>query len=529
MPPLPTMLKPWFARPLGRGPTLLVGALILLGPAWLFRDVIGNYRLFSDDFEYVSASRTFDRATANLFVPHNAHVVPSWRLLTWALTAWAGRLSALQGVFNFAAVAILLATMMLVGRLVARETGRATLGLAAMVATGTTSVMESAATWYSAGQTLWAGFGILATLWYLQGYRRRGGGWRLAAAAVAAVVAGGFWTIGHAAGPVGAIYLLADGRGRCRRAAIVPLAASMLAVAISYLAGGRNLEGTKLISVHDRTLKQAIDPVVGLGHMFQSIPETLVLGNLGLTAETTLPQGVVLSAAIALVWGWSLLRARRSPNPLEAAGATLVLVAYWVEWSFRGYLPFSSLRGQIVPWYDAIPHLGAVLFAAGWWAGAGASRPVRAFAPASRIGAVATLVFGIALIVLHQAKVDAIFIAGVPKMSEAEAKLYLIPSLQKSRAVYLAERCAAWQNRHLAKLERAEAVARREGISREAIARVFGRVDAPYLPKVYDAADMLDIPRRGPLDDPARVRAALGEFFEVEPEPTLALPRFKGP
>lgn len=523
---LPAPALAWALRPLGIVPTAILGLLILLGPAWLFADVLGHYRLFSDDFEYAAASRTFDRAMANLFVPHNAHVVPSWRVLTWALAERAGRLSALQGVFGWAAIAILLATMMLVGRLVARETGRASIGLAAMVATGTTAVLESAGTWYSAGQTLWAGFGILTTLWFLQGWRKRGGGWRLATAAVAAVVAGGFWTIGHAAGPVGAAYLLADGRKRCVRASLIPIAATLLAVAVAYLAGGRKLEGTHLISVHGRTMGQAIDPIQGAGHMFQAIPETLVLGNLGLSAETTLRQGLVLSAAIFLAWAWSLWRAKRLPNPLEAAGATLVLVAYWVEWSFRGYLPFSSLRGQIVPWYDAIPHLGAVLFAAGWWAGREGSSLPRALVPASRLGAVAVLALQFGLIVLHQPKVDAIFVASVPKMSEAEAKMFLVPTLQRLRAVALAEYCVNWQNRHLVKLDQAEAVARREGIGREAIARAFGRVDAPYLPKAYDAADMLDLPREGTTDDPARVRRLLGEFFQVEPEPTLPVSSF---
>ena len=75
----------------------------------------------------------------------------------------------------------------------------------------------------------------------------------------------------------------------------------------------------------------------------------------------------------------------------------------------------------------------------------------------------------------------------------------------------------------MAKLDHAEAVAAREGIGREAIARTFGRVDAPYLPKPYNAADMLDLPWQGSVNDPARVRRALGEFFEIEPEPTLPL------
>ncbi len=44
-----------------------------------------------------------------------------------------------------------------------------------------------------------------------------------------------------------------------------------------------------------------------------------------------------------------------------------------MEWSFRGYVDFDFWRTTdiraMVPWYDAIPQVGAVLFAAGWWSG----------------------------------------------------------------------------------------------------------------------------------------------------------------
>ena len=74
---------------------------------------------------------------------------------------------------------------------------------------------------------------------------------------------------------------------------------------------------------------------------------------------------------------WAFHRGRgqgiRAFNPLECTGAALVLGSYLVEWTVRGYLPFRSLRtislGMIVPWYDAVPQIGAVLFVAGWCSG----------------------------------------------------------------------------------------------------------------------------------------------------------------
>lgn len=101
---------------------------------------------------------------SNLFEPHNTHVVPAWRVVTWALVRTAGTLPRLPSVLAVASYSILIAVMLLTGRLVARESGRAALGLAAMALVGTTSLMLAPAIWYSAGQPLWAGFGILTAL-----------------------------------------------------------------------------------------------------------------------------------------------------------------------------------------------------------------------------------------------------------------------------------------------------------------------------------------------------------------------------
>ena len=118
------------------------------------------YTLFGDDVAYVGSSRSWDRAVSNMFVPHNMNIVPAWRVLTWALTAWAGKLERLPDVLAIASYSILVAVMLLTGRLVVRETGRAHVGLASMILVGTTSLMLVPATWYSAGKALWAGFGI---------------------------------------------------------------------------------------------------------------------------------------------------------------------------------------------------------------------------------------------------------------------------------------------------------------------------------------------------------------------------------
>ncbi|HEV3167144.1 MAG TPA: hypothetical protein VGZ22_24260 [Isosphaeraceae bacterium] len=506
----------WLRRPLGRGLSLLLKVFICAVPAWLFYDLLIDYRLHSDDFAYVAASRTFGRTMANLFVPHNTHIVPAWRLLTWMLCALAGKLANLQLVFAVAAYGALVLVMLLVGAFVARETGRAVVGLAATAGAGTTWLMASAATWYSAGQTMWAGLGILVMLWFLQGWRRQGGTWRLVLAALATWFAAGFWSIGHAAGPVGAVYLWTDGRPQCRKMAWVPLAATLAAVAIAMALGGRQINAT--ISFGGRTTLQAADPVQGVLHTLQAIPEYLVFGNLGLLTETTPGQGAVLTLVLAVAWLWTVRRRGRL-NPLEAAGAALVVISSLVEWTVRGYLPFTSLRG-LVPWYQTIPHIGFILLLAGWCSGQTVAKaPGQAMAPLTRGGAIALILLQAALFVLHEPRVEAEFQERVPGMSLEERKTLPIPSLQHLRAVYVASARTTWQNHALARLDRAEAVARQLGIGRKAIHETFGRLVVPEISDVYDAADMLALPWEGPETNLPRVRQALGPLIEPEPDP----------
>ena len=520
-------VKTWRRRPLGRAGAAACAAAIVLMPAWLFADALANYRLYGDDFAYLGESRTFARTIENLFAPHNAHVVPAWRLLTWGTLAAVGGVGSIPPVLAAMAYGALAASMLLVGRLVARESGSSAAGLAAAGGVGATSLMQSAGAWYSASQTLWAGLGVLGSLWYLQGWRRVGGPTRLILSALCCVLAGGFWTIGHASGPVGAVYLWMDGHRRCRRAALVPLLASVAAAGASLALGGLRPQAV-VIGVHGRSLGEAIRPAAGFFHTLQAVPETLGFGNLGLAVETTPAQGAILSGLLLAAWVWSLRRARRWPSPLEAAGLSLVSLSYWVEWSFRGYLPFSSLRWPIVPWYDAVPHLGAVLFAAGWWS---AGRPRRG-TPSTRAGGLLAVGATALLVVLHQPRSDYMFTNDalrLPPMSAAEEAIYRTPRLQRLRGVALGSLRAEWQRRALVRLDRATREARRLGIGRRAISAAMGRRTMPDLPEVdeYDAVDLLGVPEAGGEGvDPARIRRELGRFFEPEPAPTLTVPRF---
>jgi hypothetical protein len=552
-------------RPIGRWGLAILTLAIATAPAILFfdpvdiwparghiaRDAIGTYRLWSDDVAFVASGRTWERTVSRLFLPHNTHIVPAWRILTWALVACAGNLERLPTVLAIASYSILVAVMLLTGRLVAKETGRTILGLVSMALVGTTSLMLTPAMWYSAGQPLWAALGILVTLWYAQSYRRSGQWPALVFTGLSAAVASGFWTVGHLAGPSAVVYLWFDGRRRCKEAASVPLAATLLAVALSMSLGARHLDGN-LISLDGRTIRGAINPLQGCLNTLQAIPGNLIIGNLGLSAKTTKTQGAALTLVLIVLWAGS----RRRPavggshprqsgfahwpsfafNPLECAGATIVLGSYLIEWSFRGYVDFDHWRTinlrEMLPWYDAIPQVGAVLFAAGWWSGPRslASQSFLRVRPiaVTRLGGLGLAVLLVALIVLNRPRVDELVRKSVPPQLPSEVIRFPIPRLQTMRASAVLVNQAEWQRSNLRRLDRAEELARRMGLGRDAIRAVFGH---PLLPgsfgrqpptellDLHDATALLNLPERGAPFNPTTVRNALKPFFAEDKEP----------
>ncbi|HZW32419.1 MAG TPA: hypothetical protein VFF52_17020, partial [Isosphaeraceae bacterium] len=328
--------------------------------------------------------------------------------------------------------------------------------------------------------------------------------------------------------------------------------ATALAVGLNLALAARPMDSK--VSFHGRTIRQALDPFQGIQSTAQAIPENLVFGNLGLQVETAPIQGLVLTLGLILLWAsrrlaWRSQLApapkpgtRRLPlpsftfNPMECAGAALVLGSYLLEWSFRGYLEYHNLRTlnlrAIVPWYDAIPQIGAVLFAAGWWSG-----PQRSSAPPSspgrvvgvtRRGMLGLLVLAFALIVLNRPRVDALVRQSTPPLLPSERQEFLIPRLQTLRANAVLRNQADWQRTYLRRLDRGEEMARRLGIGRDAVRAAFGHLWVSgaiggYPPfgqyELYDVAGLLDIPEHGRAVDPAALRAALGPFLNQDKEP----------
>ncbi len=513
----------WLARPSWRPVILGLAAVILGLPAYLLWDQLLYFHLRDDDFAFLIDCRMGREPFANLWTPHNAHVVPLFRLLTAGLARGAGSAGNVAATLGLATYAALVLLMLGVGHFVAWETRRMTLGLAAMVLVGVTTVMEPAATWYSAGQTLWTALAVVGMLVFLQAWRLRGGGVWLALAALASMAAPLIWTGGVAAGPVGWAYLWAARENpRSRRAAWVPLIGTLACAAVVLIfAGGQVWGSLKAGEAEGPRPAQGPNPMLvgsGLLHTAQAIPESLIAQNLGLEVSTTAAQGVVFCLALAGLW----VATRGRPLPIEAAGGTLAVVVYVMAFTLRGSFPFSSLRN--LGWYDTLPHVGAVIFGLGWLAGGEPRRPGR---PARMTwgGAVAVVTLPGVMLALHLPRALDLLNAEAPPLTEEEQEWVLTPELRRwTSRFYIGDTVAGPQRRALVRLERAAEVARRQGIGRSAIRRVFGRVEVPGWPaaiREQDALDLFDIPQDESTGDFLRVRAALGGLLTPEAIPRL--------
>jgi hypothetical protein len=477
---------------------ILVGLILCAGPLWLWGEPLRWFFLKSDDFVYLARSRSSAALREHLFRPHNGHVVPLFLLETHALARVAGSLEALPVVLGWASYATLVVAMAAIGHVVARETGRAACGLAAMAALGLTSVLGPALLWYAAGQALAAGTMVLLMLAALQAWRARGSWWRLALGLSAATAAPLLWSAGYAAGPVGVAYLWADGRRACRRAAVVLLASPLAVAVLVWCVAGRGFAPASRLAA--RPLRDALPVEAVVAHSAQAICEALILNNLGLDAATTAGQALVACAILAGLWSWSRRRPgpdgprrRRRINPLEAAGAAMVIITFGMIFAGRGTeTTFDNLRG--LGWYDAMAELGAVLFVSGWCSGDLPSPPPAAIAPPGRAGLLCVVLLAAVLLALQAPRVERV-IFEYDGMAAPVGPHSPGVVAERTRAG-LAARAGA-QRQALARLDRIERAARRGEVDRAGIPRAIERASVPGMPARlpdFDPAALLDIP-----------------------------------
>ena len=503
----------WWREPAGAWVLAALTVLILAAAKWLMDDQIRSNSLGDDDFTYIAHSRDWPTTRENLLTPNATHIVPIFRLWTWVLVKASGELRGMPRVFGVASYLGLAVTVAALGLLVTKETGQTALGLAAATILGISSVIVPTATWYAAGQALWAGAWTLFTILIARAWSNNAGAWRLGLAALAAVSAPAVWTGGLLAGPAALAYLLVKKSSVGRGALLALVGATALGFLFILILTRGMIKQTPLIWEEHPELWPR--PIQGVLHVAQAIAETLVFGNLGLDVITTPFQAVVLLLGLASLWAWS----RGGPggiNPLEAAGATIVVGSYALVYLFRGNLPFSSLRP--VTWYNAIPQVGAVLFAAGWWAGLRPASP----GPMTRRGALAVSALVVTTALIQAPRVERQFIANAPPMTPVEARGFLEPDVQRVRALYLNIDRRNRQARALARLDKIQSLANRENIGRQTLQAVYGHLTIPGIkrdPRALDAFELLSLSQNGPsapVDIP-RLRATFDVLLIPEP------------
>ncbi len=514
----PTAFRSWMDRPAPSWTIALCIMALLALPCWLLGDQLRHFCLAGDDFAYVADSRDASRLASNLFKPHNTHIVPLFRIWTFALVKAAGRLSNFATALGVGSYLTFSLSLLAIRHLVVRVTRSQAAGLIAMAMLGLSTVMESVVVWYSAGQALCAGTSIVASLIAIESWLSQGKVWSLAMAVAASLAAPGIWMGGLVAGPAAAAYLWFAGRRTSKRAAVAFLMVSVCLAGL-LLASVSN-EMQRLSQPADRRTGTAAKALESVRSTCMAIPETLVFRNLGIDAPLTAPQGLVICLAIA--WFW-LRGGLRRPNRFEAAGAVLVVGSYLMVYFFRGYMAYEHMR--VVGWYNAIPEIGAILFVAGWWAHWRGSDPAEPTAQPSRWtfrSLMAVVSVTCCLLVLHLPRAARLFVDAAPRMTEEEAALFPTPELQRLRAVAYADEHAIRQQRALSRLEGAEQTAEDLGIGRMTIRQTFGRVLVPGIPELQrqsDAAALLALPEGDRRSvDQATVRESLRRYMFVEPE-----------
>ena len=278
-----SLVSAWLDLPVKRPVVLVLVVLIVAAPAWLLADWLKNFALHPTDFIYIEEAIDARALRKHLFVPLNTHVVPLFRLYTYAVVQSTDRLEDLPRMLLGASYLGLVATMLLVGRLVRQETGRTGPALGAMACMGITTVVLPVVSHYAASQALWSGAAIVATLLATHAWRSRGGTWRLVPAAIGVFAAPAIWSGGLVAGPAAAAALGADGRPRCRRAAVAMIALSSVAALVILGLSRQYINEDAVVNEIHRELWPR--PIQGFLNAIQAVAEATILNNLGLSTR----------------------------------------------------------------------------------------------------------------------------------------------------------------------------------------------------------------------------------------------------
>jgi hypothetical protein len=188
-------------------------------------------------------------------------------------------------------------------------------------------------------------------------------------------------------------------------------------------------------------------------------------------------------------------------NPLEAAGVVLAVASFGMVFAVRGTeTTFDNLRA--LGWYDAIPQLGAVLFAAGWWSGPLDSTIPRTIEPPRPRDLRLVVLVVIVLLLLQTSRAHRVIFVYDGLAAEIATGDHPDRPQFRSRADLAQEATA--QRCVLAQLDTIERTARQQRIGRVALQSSVGRTIIPGMPESvagFSALDLLDVPDS---EDPSR-------------------------
>jgi membrane protein YdbS with pleckstrin-like domain len=434
--------------------------------------------LFSDDVTRVEHLQTMPLGKL-LFRPFNEHVAPVFELVSWVTWQVAGRrLSHAPAAFTVAALVPFLLCLLALASLVRRESGSATVALAAVAVFSLSAVHIEAVWWYSASSFTWALLGtVIAWLCVLrslgpeiQVHPAGDMGW-LAAAALAALVAPACSAIGLLAGPVAALRAVQDSRGRgwWRAVAVglVPLTGTVLYLVLA--------SQVRYHAILTQSVDRNLDIGTGLLCTLRAPIDVLASGLIGMeNADQSLGGGLDLVLGVLLMMSiltWGL----RSPlRPLLLGGLALILGGYGLTYSVRNF--FGPHWLMEVQRYHLFPQHGFVLVLVS------VSRPLLArFDARPRSALLAAMVVASLLLVAHR------------PMMRLRARAYRFPD----------------QARTLKALERLETLCREHRITRDQALAALDPIRTRWFPHDSNALRILAaaVPGSGLADN--RVRPTL--------------------
>jgi hypothetical protein len=338
--------------------------------------------LAGDDWQIVVESWTWDKARANLWLPHNEHSMPLGRVAIWLMALVADKPTNVPLVFALQGPLALLAAMVLVYLLVRRETGQPFLALLATALFGVNTHYQDAVIWFSASYTVLALDMLLLGLLTAQRWRQTGRRRHLALSAGWCALAPGWFASGVLAGPLCALYLLVSRppdispwppkgptaharlREAARRAllpALVPLLGTALSLAVTLPLNGKQIMDLRRVEM-PKTAWETFKPLTGLEYTLRAMVDDLIPGAIGFN-ELTSPIWLVVVVCVAFLaagaWWW-----RRAPHrPLLVLGLGMIFTSYLGTYAVRSYFDYERMHH----WqrYQLFPHLGLVLIVCG--------------------------------------------------------------------------------------------------------------------------------------------------------------------